>query len=175
MRKACTNLGAGNGADNSEGEIGQIWNAIQSASYQSGLDHRFILAIMMQESNGCVRVHTTQNPGDNPGLMQSHAGEHSCNRQGNIQTPCPDNQIFGMISDGVLGTSSGQGLAAIFQGQQQGVDEAASLYRTARIYNSGSIINEQQLEVGGPSTNCYASDVANRLRGWVYAQKTCTL
>jgi hypothetical protein len=31
------------------------------------------------------------------------------------------------------------------------------------------------LDEGGHSTNCYASDVANRLTGWVWAESTCSL
>src|SRR5882757_2766007 len=74
MRVSCINLGADNGPDNSDEEIGQIWNAIQAASYQTQVDHRFISAILMQGSKGCVRVRTTNNGVTNPGFLQTHDG-----------------------------------------------------------------------------------------------------
>jgi hypothetical protein len=44
------------GADNSGEEIGQIYNAIQKVALETGVDHRFILATIIQESGGCTRV-----------------------------------------------------------------------------------------------------------------------
>ena len=44
------------GADNSGEEIGQIYNAIQKIALETGVDHRFILATIIQESGGCTRV-----------------------------------------------------------------------------------------------------------------------
>jgi hypothetical protein len=172
MRASCVNLGPDCGANNSEEEIGQIWNAIQSAAYQTKVDHRFILAILLQESKGCVRVRTTSNPVNNPGLMQAHDGFFSCNVNGVIQTPCPDFQIFGMVSDGVGGTASGDGLAGTLN--MVGGADAQAHYRAARRYNSGSIAADGNLQEGGTSTDCYASDVANRLTGWVWAPSSCS-
>lgn len=171
MRVACINLGPDNGPDNSEEEIGQIWNAIQAASYQSHVDHRFILAILMQESKGCVRVHTTNNGVTNNGLMQTHDGGFSCNNGGSLKAPCPNFEIFGMVFEGVAGTSNGDGLAGILD--SVGGDDAKAYYQAARRYNSGSIGAGGDLELGGHSTNCYASDIANRLTGWVWADSTC--
>jgi hypothetical protein len=51
-----------------------IQSAIQSVASASGVDEHFIPAIVMQESEGCVRVPTTNNGVVNPGLMQSHMG-----------------------------------------------------------------------------------------------------
>jgi len=106
MRVSCVNLGPANGPDNSEEEIGQIWNAVQLASYYTRVDHRFILAILLQESKGCVRVRTTANPIPNPGLMQAHDGAYSCNIDGELLTPCPPSQIFGMVLEGAGGIPS---------------------------------------------------------------------
>jgi hypothetical protein len=50
----------------------------------------------------------------------------------------------------------------------------ADFYRAARIYNSGSIASSGQLQ-DGIATHCYASDIANRLTGWVWAPHGCTL
>jgi hypothetical protein len=174
MRASCVNLGSGNGPDDSEEEIGHVWNAIQYVAYITNVDHRFILAVLLQESNGCVRVRTTNNGVPNPGLMQAHNGASSCNMNGKLQTPCPPAEIFGMVFDGVSGTPTGDGLAGILN--QLAVDDNAQVYyRAARQYNSGSIAANGNLNGGGHSTNCYASDVANRLMGWVWAEKTCHL
>ena len=173
MRVSCTNLGPDNGPDNSEEEIGQIWNAVQLAAYYTNVDHRFILAVLLQESKGCVRVRTTANPVPNPGLMQAHDGAYSCNLNGNIQNPCPATEIFGMVLDGAGGTANGDGLAGILNNLGGGNSQA--YYRAARQYNSGSIAPDGNLNEGGPSTNCYASDIANRLTGWVWAESACSL
>lgn len=173
MRFSCGNLGPANGPDNSEEEIGQIWNAVQLASYYTRVDHRFILAILLQESKGCVRVRTTANPIPNPGLMQAHDGAYSCNIDGELLTPCPPSQIFGMVLDGAGGTTTGDGLAGILN--DLGDNNSQAYYRAARQYNSGSIAPDGCLDEGGQSTDCYASDVANRLMGWVWAASTCSL
>jgi hypothetical protein len=61
---------------NSDAEIAGIFKAIQQVAKESKVDHRFILAEILQESTACVRVPTTKAPGDveifNPGLMQDH-------------------------------------------------------------------------------------------------------
>jgi hypothetical protein len=44
------------GQNNDGPEIGAIWDSIEQVAAETGVDHRFILAIMMQESKGCVRV-----------------------------------------------------------------------------------------------------------------------
>lgn len=183
MGKACTDLGL-TGYDTTDVEIGDIWNAIQKAAGETGVDHRFILAVMMQESKGCVRVWTTYNGVVNPGLMQSHAGTYSCNegRQGEtwgMQTPCPAGQIEGMIRDGVSGTSAGDGLvgilnrAAAMSGGALDGSSAQLYYQVARAYNSGQV-DRTNLNFRFSSTRCYSMDVANRLTGWVYAQSQCT-
>ncbi|OCT47320.1 glycoside hydrolase [Cladophialophora carrionii] len=175
MRVSCVNLGSDNGPDDSEEEIDLVLNAVQYVSYLTNVDHRFILAILLQESKGCVRVRTTNNGVPNPGLMQAHDGAFSCNMRGNLQTPCPASQIFGMIFDGVGGTSTGDGLAKILNQLASSSNDAQAYYRAARQYNTGSIAQDGDLDVGGRSTNCYASDVANRLTGWVWAESACSL
>ncbi|KIW93902.1 uncharacterized protein Z519_05217 [Cladophialophora bantiana CBS 173.52] len=170
---SCVNLGSDNGPDNSDEEIGQIWDAVQSASSQINVNHCFILAILLQESNGCVRFRTTDNGVPNPGLTQAHNGGFSCSSNGNIQTPCPASEITGMVLGGTAGTLSGDGLAGILS--QVGGKDAKAYYRTARQYNTGSIAESGNLDEGGYSTRCYASDIANRLTGWVWAESDCAL
>lgn len=169
MFHACENMNPP--LDNDSGpEVGAIYDGIQKAADASGVDHRFILAIMMQESHGCVRVKTTNYGVRNPGLMQDHNGQATCNENGNIQNPCPSATIYKMISEGTAGTDSGDGLANCIN--QSGRGDVSAFYRAARIYNSGSISDTGKLE-NGIATHCYASDIANRLTGWVDAANKC--
>lgn len=57
------------GAETTQQETEWIYDAIQDRANASLVDHRLILAIIMQESHGCVRVHhTTSSSGvHNPG------------------------------------------------------------------------------------------------------------
>ena len=164
--------------DNSATEIGLIKDAIWNASNATNIDPRFILAVMLQESEGCVRVPTTGGANPNPGLMQSHAGNFSCNPDGNPISPCPQDQIFGMISDGAAGTDAGDGLAACLNEAINPTDPLAQIpapvsetqlyYMAARLYNSGSFGSYVGLGAPG-ATRCYCSDIANRLTGWTNA------
>lgn len=130
---------------------------MQKISQESGVDHRFVFAVIMQESGGCVRVHTTNNGVVNPGLMQSHNGAGSCNRDGNIQDPCPASVIEQMVRDGTSGTPAGDGLAQCIN--QSNRNNVADFYRAARIYNSGRL-NEGDLNDPVGATRCYSSDIA---------------
>ncbi|KAG8411805.1 hypothetical protein J3459_016302 [Metarhizium acridum] len=167
MQKSCGWNGWG--ADNSGAEINDIKNAINHVSGSTGVDKRFILAVMMQESKGCVRVPTTNNGVRNPGLMQSHNGPGSCAGV----NPCPSGTIVQMIRDGVAGTSSGDGLKQTL-GKAKGVVGSSNraYYAAARMYNSGSV-DYNNLNSGLGSTPCYATDVANRLTGWTLAASQC--
>jgi hypothetical protein len=80
-------------------EVGEIWNAIEAQAAATFVDHRYILATIMQESGCCVRVPTTSNDVVNPGLMQSHDGSGICNENVNVQNPCPNSEIDQMIAD----------------------------------------------------------------------------
>jgi hypothetical protein len=110
--------------------------------------------------------------------MQSHAGPNSCVGI----DPCPTELITGMLLDGAAGTPSGDGLAAIMDtltalssspsNSTQTPEQV--YYRTARTYNSGSIASPSSLGDSAGATNCYVSDIANRLMGWVWAGSSCT-
>ena len=168
MRQSCGWNGWG--ADNSEQEINDINSAIHQLSGETGIDARFILAIVMQESKGCVRAPTTNNGVVNPGLMQSHNGSGSCAGV----NPCPAGTIVQMIRDGTAGTPFGDGLQQVFATTSGALGDRGSraVYAAARKYNSGSV-DYNDLGVGFGSTNCYASDVANRLTGWTLAASQC--
>ena len=166
LKASCTQFGY---QDDSSSEIADIKSAIQSVASESGVDSRFILAIMMQESNGCVRVQTTDNGVTNPGLMQSHDGTGTCN-SGSPVSPCPASEITQMIKDGTEGTSSGDGLKqCLSQCPSAG---AQAYYGAAVIYNSGNLPSNLD---DNTATPCYASDVANRLMGWFSGTSSCTL
>jgi len=138
---------------------------------QTGVDHRFILATIIQESGGCVRVPTTDYGIPNPGLMQDHNGVGTCNSDGKVSNPCPGATIFQMVTDGTAGTPDGDGLAQSINTSGWGTD--ADFYRAARLYNSGAIDESGNLQAG-IATHCYSSDIANRLTGWVKAEHGCT-
>ncbi|KAK4869882.1 hypothetical protein LT330_005606 [Penicillium expansum] len=156
--------------DNSDDETSDINTSIKSIASETGVDARFILAIIMQESKGCVRVQSTNNGVENTGLMQSHDGEGSCNKDGSKTTPCPSSMITQMIQDGTAGTTQGDGLKQCYEAQTGGT--AAKYYKAARTYNSGSIASSGNLGQGG-ATHCYASDIANRVRGWAGDVSEC--
>jgi hypothetical protein len=164
ISKSCETFGQTN---NSDDESVGLKSAIQSVAESSGVDERFILAIVMQESGGCVRAPTTNYGVVNPGLMQSHDGTHSCY---NV-SPCASAQIIGMIRDGTTGTPSGNGLQQILATAGSG---GGRFYKTARIYNSGSIAASGLLQ-DGIATHCYASDIANRLIGWSAGVSSCRI
>lgn len=53
MKASCGNWGV---ADDSDAEIDDVRKAIVQVAGMTRIDARFILAIVMQESTGCVRV-----------------------------------------------------------------------------------------------------------------------
>ncbi|QUC21018.1 uncharacterized protein UV8b_05259 [Ustilaginoidea virens] len=164
ISKACSSFGQPN---NSDQESADLKKAILSVAKSSNIDARFILAVVTQESGGCVRAPTTNYGVRNPGLMQSHDGAHSCY---NVN-PCPSAQILGMVQDGSAGTSSGDGLQQILAKAGSGV---AQYYKASRVYNSGSVAASGLLQ-DGIATHCYASDIANRLIGWSEGLSGCKI
>jgi len=174
MKTSCKDWDSGLAQDSDE-EIEEIRESIEKLAAETGLDKTFIAAIMMQESRGCTRVHTTVEAHSNPGLFQSHDGTGSCNDR--PSGPCPKEDIFQMVKDGVGGTSKGDGLKQCFEKSRGDgktrEDEAAPYYRAARLYNSGSANPDGDLGREG-ATPCYCSDVANRLLGWTEGVSGCT-
>ena len=173
LTKGCQPGDSGAPIQNSKQEIDDIKSGIQKASQSTGVDERYIFACILQESNGCVRVHSTLSPGDNiknPGLMQSHAGTHDCSDVGS--KPCPSDQILGMIMDGTAGTSAGDGLKQLMakaKSDHKATEMSQQAYIAMRLYNSGdnSLASSDNLSVGG-ATSSYSSDIANRLIGHVF-------
>ncbi|KAF2719125.1 hypothetical protein K431DRAFT_287008 [Polychaeton citri CBS 116435] len=168
ISKSCSQFGVD---ENSDEENADIKSSINSVASSAGVDPRFILAIVVQESKGCVRVPTTSWSVSNPGLMQSHSGTGTCN-SGSPVSPCPSSEIQQMINDGSDGTSSGDGLKQLLA--QCSEQDAQKYYKAARMYNSGSVDPSGDLGAG-IATHCYSSDIANRLTGWTDATSSCTL
>ncbi|EPE36045.1 hypothetical protein GLAREA_05383 [Glarea lozoyensis ATCC 20868] len=163
--------------NNSEEEIAQMKAAILEQAAATKVDPRFILATIMSESTGCVRVITTRSPGDliiNPGLMQDHQGTGSCE---GIPAPCPEAQIKQMIMDGTAGTEAilrgGDGLQQTLQKAAAFGKDAQAVYVAARIYNSGSYVSGALED--NAATACYSSDIANYLLGFAAALSPCKL
>ncbi|KAL8934828.1 MAG: hypothetical protein Q9216_005716, partial [Gyalolechia sp. 2 TL-2023] len=143
---------------NNPDEIASIHNATQIISLQTNTDPRFILAVIMQESGGCVRVPTSYYSARNPGLMQSHNGPATCNEDATPVTPCPYPTIEEMIREGTAGAGSGDdimGLVEALRKAEGEVDDVARFYRAARVYNSGSVDPSGDLGKG-VATHCYA-------------------
>ena len=161
-------------ANDNGNEVGSIYNAIQRVAMETKVDHRFILAVILQESGGCVRVPTSNFGVRNPGLMQDHNGDATCNsdRSGVVQNPCPQDVITRMVREGTAGTNDGDGLAQCINESRKG--DVTAYYIAARLYNSGSVDGSGDL-CKGIATHCYSSDIANRLTGWVKAPHRCSL
>ena len=168
MKSSCSN--AFSQIDNSDQELEDMKAAIEDVSSSAGVDKTFVLAIMLQESNGCVRVQTTSYSHANPGLFQSYEGTGSCNDGSSVQNPCPESQIHQMIEDGVEGTAAGDGLKQLLYAATG--DGVQKFYQAARMYNSGSLDSSGNLGLG-VATHCYCSDIANRLTGWSAGVSKC--
>lgn len=159
-------------------EIASIKSAISSVSQSSDVDARFILAIMLQESNGCVRAPVTSLSVENPGLLQSYMGSAKCNSgsatsPSDVLSPCPAATIHNMIDQGTMGTVPG-GMSLTYALKKAAASDVSRYYKAARIYNSGSIASSGLLQ-DGVATHCYASDIANRLLGWSLGPSKRTL
>jgi len=149
------------GENNSPEIIQDIYNAIQDRANASLVDHRVILATIIQETNGCPLVsHTTSSGGTrNPGLMQSHNGHEYNPKHSRLS-------IMLMVQDGTQGTDAGWGLV-------DNLNLYGNPYKAMRGYNSGYIPTSGDLSEKAGATACYVSDMANRLTGWVRAKSEC--
>ncbi|KAF2161493.1 hypothetical protein M409DRAFT_69823 [Zasmidium cellare ATCC 36951] len=151
--------------DNTPAETTNLYKAILQVSTSTSVDPRFILAVIMEESHGCVRVQSTSLSVTNPGLMQSYQGKGSC-ASPTLLNPCPWSEIVQMINDGTAPNAAGVDLKDLL-GESNKTD-VSMYYIASRMYNSGklSVGADGELSVGGANA-CYAADIANRLRGYV--------
>jgi hypothetical protein len=138
-------------AGNSDEENKFIKEGIFTVASSSGFDSRTILATIMQESTGNVRVNDTYNIVRNSGLMQSYEGVK-------FDSKDPKGSILQMIRDGTEGTATGKGLKETLTSQN------GEFYEAFRKYNSGSV-NKADLNDGFNSRPLYVQQIANRLMG----------
>ncbi|KAI9761662.1 MAG: sister chromatid cohesion protein 1 [Chaenotheca gracillima] len=145
---------------NSQRESNDLKSAIQTYASSSGLDQRFILSIVMQESGGFVRKEPNDAGGRSKGLLQINGG-HSC-----AYLPwdgCRTDLISQMVVDGVQGTGSwpagAEGLSGCYTANGNQYNLAA------RCYNTGTVPDASDLSQAGAGTSSYVSDVGNRLMG----------
>ncbi|KAF2000882.1 hypothetical protein P154DRAFT_522158 [Amniculicola lignicola CBS 123094] len=150
------------GPNNSPEIIQDIYDAIQDRANASLVDHRIILATIIQETNGCPLNPPTKSSGGtrNPGLMQSHNGQEYDSKHSRLS-------ILQMIQDGTQGTKHGWGLV-------DNLNTYGNPYKAMRGYNSGYIPQSGDLSEKSGATACYVSDMANRLTGWVRAESKCS-
>ncbi|KAF2727916.1 hypothetical protein EJ04DRAFT_516982 [Polyplosphaeria fusca] len=113
----------GYGKDNTPEIIQDIYNAIQDRANASLVDHRIILATIIQETNGCpLNPSTTSSGGTrNPGLMQSHNGHDYDSKHSRLS-------ILLMVQDGTQGTKHGWGLV-------DNLNTYGNPYKAMRGYN----------------------------------------
>lgn len=152
--------------NNTPEDTENIRKALLSQSKVGGVPSTFALALMMQESLGCVHVPTTANAVQNPGLFQAHDGNGTCYQK----ATCSADEITQMAHDGICGTVSGPGLEQL--GKMAGSSGAETWYRAARLYNSGVNVPLENLNDGGTATNCYCMDIANRVVGNFFTGNT---
>ena len=165
LQSSCTQFSQNNDISS---EIDDIKTAVTSTAASTGVDIRWIFATIMNESSGCVRVPTTPNTVPNSGLMQSFGGT-SCFGI----NPCPTDKINQMVQDGSGGVNGNAGLEQTFS-QAPASATAQKTYQASVIYNGGStsFTPTDLSKTGGRP--CYASDMANRLIGFV-GTSACTL
>lgn len=174
--KACSDNSWGV-SNNSPQETEQLFDAIEHVAQLVLLDRRFILAVLLEETNGCVRMHTDYGADGvrSVGLMRSRGGMGMCNSGAlgaprHVLEPCPERQIQRMVFEGVggLGDRHGyDGLLGMMKRAETGTGTAADFYRGAWLYNRGPEASLENLEDGSKTPGSYASNVANRLTGWV--------
>ena len=170
---------------NSQAETTQLVNSILTVGAGTFLDPRWILATVMQESNGCVRVKTNLLNNPKTGVLQSYYGRTSCNHNGTLEIPCPAATIQQMIMNGAVAAVDGITLVSALNLATGMFDfePGQAFYRASRLYNSGpgSLTPAMNGDLGRAldgASRCYSSDIANRLIGWTNGnggRSPCTL
>ena len=140
----------------SDAEITAISNAIVSVAQTAMVDARVILAVVITESTGNVRVGCTNNGVENCGLMQSYDPVAKAYDPNNMQA-----SITQMVRDGTQGTINGPGIVQDLNDPSTN----GNLWAALRTYNSGSY-NPNDISDARGATASYVSDIANYLQGW---------
>jgi hypothetical protein len=160
IKSSCPWNRGGHNVDDTEAK--DLKDSIKDESQKSGVPKELILAVVMQESKGCVRAPTSTSDAHNPGLMQG-AGTASCNLLGGSPIyPCPKSTIAAMIHEGTAGVDLRTTLKESLDFfTNSGTTDDSKYYKAVRRYNSGSQVTDANLGVS--NTPCYASDISNRL------------
>jgi len=103
-------------------------------------------------------------------MLSSISGTANVTTAGTI-TPCPASTIHQMVLEGTNGTDTSDGLLQLLEkpdasGAEANSSDVSRFYRAARWYNSGGIDPSGDLSKGW-GTASFASDIANRLTGWI--------
>lgn len=149
--------------NDTDSERSYIHSAILSVSKQAKVDARIILATILLESTGNVRVPCTKSFGGvyNCGIMQSYDATNKTYDPKHSQQ-----SILGMVVDGVQGTAAGPGQVQYFNDANDTAKETGgNAYKVFRSYNSGSV-NKYNLSDGLGASDSYVSNMANYLQGW---------
>ena len=80
-----------------------------------------------------------------------------------MQQPCPEEQIKGMVEDGVMGGTDNL-VAALGKAREAGYSDSGAYAVAARVYNSGGFV-KGNLGDGMGSTAGYVDGVMGRLVG----------
>ena len=138
---------------NTRAESLALRREIAAVAAETKVSASYILAMVMQESAGCVRVPTTSSwEGiSNPGLMQSFKGDATCNNGGKMMQPCPTKMIRAMLLEGVKG-NQGVGISPALQqaGASMGLT-AAPFGTSVNASASTSIQRQAKAKVQGTS------------------------
>ena len=107
-------------------------------------------------------------------MLNSISGTANVTTAGTI-TPCPASTIHQMILDGTNGTETSDGLLQLLEkpdasGREANSSDVSRFYRAARWYNGGGIDPSGDLGKGC-CTASFASDIANRLTGWIGSER----
>jgi hypothetical protein len=103
-------------------------------------------------------------------MLSSMSGTANVTTAGTI-TPCPPSTIHRMVLEGTNGTETSDGLLQLLEkpdasGAKANSSDVSRFYRAARWYNGGGIDPSGDLGKGC-CTASFASDIANRLTGWI--------
>ncbi len=161
-----------NVAVNSDIKVNDLYNTIQSAVIIIHINYRFILTVVMQESDDYVHVSTFNFNICNSDLMQDYDDIKMCNDADVVQNSCSISEINHIISENLIDISSENDLAQCIN--QFNINNVFAFYKAARIYNSDFIDLFKNLEAE-IITHCYSSDIVNCLTEWILTSHTCIL
>lgn len=152
---------------NNDTDINNLRDMIMEVSHDKMVDATFILAIVLQESQGCVR---RPNATSKEGLSTLNGvllGKGTAKCEG--LAACQRSTIREMLENGGSGVPESDLrslVAAIEKNTDHNPQHSLNYYRAAYVYSTAVANIPARFEDAIPR-HCYVSDVANRLVGWV--------